>query len=197
MARKQDTEARKLGIVGRVLKAAAEKILAPIFRFVKKDETAGEKRAKKKAKTETPRETVEPAVRRTSNESVDAPIVPIEASERHGAARDERSFEQKRRGGPVTGEAPGKTQGPRHAGGAKKRGRDGAAEILDAMSSLAIFDYDSLSAEQIRARVSDGMKELRAEDIRQLVQYEVANKHRKSVVSFLESSLAEKKRRAA
>jgi hypothetical protein len=56
---------------------------------------------------------------------------PVERVAREPGERDPWSFEQVRRGGPMTGEVA-RTEGPHHGGGAKRRGREDpeqAAEI--------------------------------------------------------------------
>src|SRR5437870_5042104 len=69
----------------------------------------------------------------------DAPMRP------RGAGADERSFEQRRRGGPVTGSAGPKARGPRHGGGGKRRGRDLGPDVREAARIAPPFeDYDEL-----------------------------------------------------
>lgn len=108
--------------------------------------------------------------------------------EPRGSARDERSFEQRRRGGPVTGEAPPKIHGPRHTGGGRRRGRtDGELDEDEAIfPDLPIFDYDELPAREIEARIDS----LEAPDVRVVLAYETRNKHRKSVIEAIERRLA-------
>jgi hypothetical protein len=60
-----------------------------------------------------------------------APPIEIDRGAREPGERDPWSFEQTRRGGPMTGEVA-RTEGPHHGGGAKRRGREDpeqAAEI--------------------------------------------------------------------
>jgi hypothetical protein len=104
---------------------------------------------------------------------------------RRGAARDARSFEQKRRGGPVTGGAPAKAKGPRHGGGGKRRGRSRRVEESEAII-LPIEDYDELSVAEIRERLEG----LAPGEVLRLRDYEVENKHRKSVVTAMDERLA-------
>jgi hypothetical protein len=155
---------------------------------------------KKARKSSSAVPAVEPA-----REAIPA-LIPLEP-ERRGAARDVHSFEQRRRGGPLTGEAPPKAHGPRHGGGGQRRGRGGSeasrgrsprpkpsrdtarrpAEFEDAaFPELPVLDYDELSVAEIEQRV----EQLARPDVRRLLAYETANKHRKRVVEVLERRLA-------
>ena len=111
----------------------------------------------------------------------------VEVAERHGAARDERSFEQRRRGGPVTGEVPGKAHGPRHAGGGHKRGRDPlTTEILEEIVELPIDDYDELPADEVVKRLG----ELDRAGLARILSYERATKGRARIVEAAQRRLA-------
>jgi hypothetical protein len=91
----------------------------------------------------------------------------------------------------MTGESPAKTVGPRHTGGGKKRGRQDAEEqavdeALEAQADLPIADYDQLPAREISERI----KRLGPIELRKVRDYEVANKHRRSIVAEIEKRLA-------
>ena len=109
-----------------------------------------------------------------------------EVRERRGSTRDEHSFEQRRRGGPVTGEAPPKTHGPRHTGGRHKRGRDPTDSEDALFPDLAVLDYDELSVPEIVERLGA----LDEAEARGVLRYEVSNKARKSVIDAVERRLA-------
>ncbi len=134
MARKKDTKksAKKPGLVRRIVKAVARKLHLRGDEPEERPETP----TRTKERTPTPRAVAAPAGRRAPAEvSRTARVEPIETPERHGAARDERSYEQRRRGGPKTGGAT-KRAGPHHAGGGKTRGRDAKTkEILDDLAA--------------------------------------------------------------
>jgi hypothetical protein len=111
--------------------------------------------------------------------------------DRQGSARDELSFEQRRRGGPVTGEAPPKIHGPRHTGGGQRRGRS-RDEVDDVDVTEALFPdlplvaYDELTLSELERRLTD----LSRDELRSLLRYEAANKNRKSVIETLSRRLA-------
>lgn len=104
-----------------------------------------------------------------------------------GSGRDARSFEQQRRGGPLTGEGPSKIHGPRHGGGGRRRGRDEGRDRDEALyPDLPILDYDELSAGEIEMRI----RVLAPTELRAVLDYEAANKNRKSVVDAVARRLA-------
>ena len=116
------------------------RILAPILSLIGARKKTSKKRtwrARDVERTLPPRAVAEPSVRHLPEATEGSRVVPLESTERTGAARDERSFEQKRRGGPVTGEAPFEV-GPRHQGGSRRRGRDAVTNsILDDINNEA------------------------------------------------------------
>ncbi len=160
-------------VLYRTLRGALGKLVAP---FVRPEADTDERRRRNVVRVEDTAEPARPFI-----------VLPIEAGERHGAARDEVSFEQRRRGGPVTGEAPPTARGPRHGGGGRRRGRDEVtSEILDEFSPTTIIDYDDLSVDEIRARVEG----LAPDELERVLIHERSNKGRESVVALLEKKLA-------
>lgn len=67
----------------------------------------------------------------------ETPSRPVERVAHGPDERDARSFEQARRGGPLTGEAK-MSEGPHHGGGGKRRGREDPeqAAALEAQEEL-------------------------------------------------------------
>jgi hypothetical protein len=69
-----------------------------------------------------------------------------------GAARDRRSFEQRRRGGPLSGTVPGPEKGPHHLGGARTRGRNEfEARVLDELPSPFETEIQDEIEDEVRA----------------------------------------------
>lgn len=117
--------------------------------------------------------------------------------ERFGAARDNVSFEQQRRGGPVTGGVHA-AKGPRHGGGGKTRGRmdeedqELVSELPGLEEDLPLIEYDELPANEILKRIPG----LRTRDVEILLQYETRTKHRQVLVDALRKRLSTGRRAA-
>ena len=181
---KRDVEKREGGsLLGRgfgLVKGVRRFVRGALLSFLERDEES-ETPARKWRRTE----------REETPTDYERQGPPTPVVEPHGAARDERSFEQRRRGGPVTGEAPPKAHGPRHTGGGKRRGRADAdeeaeVEAIESQADLPIVDYDQLSTGEI----VEVVRALDLDELRRVRDYEIANKHRRAIVDAIDRRLA-------